>query len=303
MAIAPVSKAGGRNPIQVRVLYSPLYQINKMEIIYLLILLIILFIIDVICVTSISLFIYNSLLFLKIKSKHKQDATSFLNTIKEKFDRSIPSTYIFAYVAYTLISLIVYLFLRFALFYVFQLKIDLFYSIPIVYFLLIPLSFFFGIKSKVENIDKIKYSIPIGQRDVTTGDIIFGLFAFFSFKTKSKFYNFLSNVLIAILKPIKVMQWVVMPSIITIGGIIYLIKTKNLETFLPIILIGLVALSMFYNWKRNLKLTIFTKIAFIIIFVGLIYVIIKNIAFFLLIFIPLVIFFYQLNKYKKKKLA
>lgn len=280
-----------------------------MEIIYLLILLIILFIVDVICVTSVSLFIYNSLLFLKIRSKYKQNTVSFLTNIKEKhgWPRSkslgVPNTYVFSYIAYTLIALITYLFVRFALFYVFQLKIDLFYSIPIVYFLLIPLSFFFGIKSKVENINKIRYSIKIGQRDVTTGDIIFGLFAFFSFKTKLKFYNFLSNVLIAILKPILMMRWIIMPSIITIGGVIYLIKTKNFETSLPVILIGLVALSMFYNWKRNLKLTIFTKIAFIIIFVGLIYAIIKNIAFFLLVFIPLVIFFYQLNKYKKKKLT
>ena len=110
-----------------------------MEPIYLFILLIILFIADILCVTSASLFIYNSLLFLKIRSRYKQNATNFLNRIKEKYDWTVPNTYIFSYVSYTFIALAVYLFLRFALFYVFQLKIKLFYSIYMIYFLLILL--------------------------------------------------------------------------------------------------------------------------------------------------------------------
>src|SRR3989344_3495595 len=112
----------------------------------------VLFILDFFFVTFISLFIFNSILFLKIKSIYKQNTINFLNEIKGRYDYAFPTTFVGSFVGTTLIALIVYLFMRASLFYVLQMQFNLMYSIPTLYFLLIPFSFYFGAKKELRNI-------------------------------------------------------------------------------------------------------------------------------------------------------
>ena len=273
-----------------------------METIYLLILVFILFLVDILAITSVSLFIYNSIVLLKIKSIHKQNTINFLNKIKRNYDWTFRSTFVFAYVAHTLIALIVYLFLRFALFYVFQLKINLLYSLYMIYFLLIPLSFYFGFKTKIKNISGVQNTIKVGNRDIPIGDYIFGLFTFFSFRRVSKFYNFLKNTLTKLLKPILILQWIILPLFLIIFGIFYLIKTNDLINSLTILILGIVALSLFYLFKRNLKFTKFSIFLVLILLIGIIISIFKApLDFILLIIIAIILYFINLFRYKKNQ--
>lgn len=170
-----------------------------------------------------------------------------------------------------------------------------------IYFLLIPLSFYLGFRTKIENIKGIQNTMRIGNRDIPIGNYIFGLFAFFSFKKESKFYNFLKNTLTKLLKPILILQWIIIPLFLMVFGIFYLVKTGDLINSFTILISGIVALSLFYLFKRNLRFTKFSIFLVLILLVGIIISIFKApLDFIFLIIIAIILYFINLFRYKKK---
>lgn len=262
-----------------------------------------LFILDLLLITYLSLTIFNAILFLKIKRIYKKNTYKFLNNIKRDYDYSYNTPFISCYASIILILTIIYLLFRFSIFYLFQSKIHPFYSIYLVYLLLIPLSFYYGLKTNIKSIQGIQNTVAIGKYDIPTGPIIFGLLSFFSFREKSSFYTFLKSAVIIITKIKIIMNLIAIPVIIVIG--IILLIYGQFKTSYVLIMGAIICLSFLYLFKRNLKFTRFTIFLILFILIGSIlynlFFTLTSFVYFTIILIVIIIFFYIFDKYKGKK--